>query len=151
VGATTLQIDRSTLVTGVTTFAAVRTADCVVPDEVETQMNSPTERVVGIGGLFFRSREPQQLAQWYQLYLGIEPVPTDYGQRVWQQTAGPTAFSPFAMDTDSFRSRQQAWMVNFRVRRRLPQACQTALAAELLNRFVAGLFGPGSRVLRPFA
>ena len=72
-------------------------------------MNTPTERVLGIGGLFFRSRDPKKLAEWHQLNLGID-------HRVWQQAAGPTAFTPFAMDTDYFGSKQQAWMVNFRVR-----------------------------------
>ena len=72
-------------------------------------MNTPTERVLGIGGLFFRSRDPQKLAQWYELNLGID-------HRVWQQAAGPTAFTPFAEDTNYFGSKQQAWMVNFRVR-----------------------------------
>ena len=41
----------------------------------------------------------------------------DYGQKPWQQSAGPTAFSPFPMNTKYFGSAQQAWMVNFRVRR----------------------------------
>jgi hypothetical protein len=108
-------VDRRTVITGMATFAAITTAEGAPPDKVETQMNSPTERVVGIGGLFFRSREPQQLAQWYQLNLGIDPVPTDYGHTAWQQAAGPTAFSPFPMDTKYFGSQQQ-WMVNFRVR-----------------------------------
>jgi glyoxylase I family protein len=72
-------------------------------------MNTPTERVLGIGGLFFRCRDPKKMAQWYQLHLGIDP-------QVWQQDAGPTAFTPFAMDTDYFGSKQQAWMLNFRVR-----------------------------------
>lgn len=72
-------------------------------------MNLPAERVLGIGGLFFRSRDPKKLAQWYQANLGID-------HRVWQQAAGPTAFTPFAMDTDYFGSKEQAWMVNFRVR-----------------------------------
>jgi hypothetical protein len=40
-------------------------------------MNSPTERVVGIGGLFFRSREPPQLPQWYQLHPENDLVPID--------------------------------------------------------------------------
>jgi predicted enzyme related to lactoylglutathione lyase len=56
------------------------------------------------------------LAQWYQLHLGIDPVPTDASHHGWQQTAGPTAFSPFPMDTGYFGSQQQAFMVNFRVR-----------------------------------
>jgi glyoxylase I family protein len=72
--------------------------------------------VLGIGGFFFRSRDPKALAQWYQLHLGVDPVPTDYSRQAWQQSAGPTAFSPFPMETKYFGSPQQAWMLNFRVR-----------------------------------
>ena len=43
-------------------------------------------------------------------------MPTDYNHSGWQQAAGPTAFSPFPMDTGYFGSPQQAFMVNFRVR-----------------------------------
>jgi glyoxylase I family protein len=109
-------VDRRSVMIGAVALATVRPAESLTPDSVEVQMKMPTERVLGIGGLFFRSRDPKQLAQWYQLYLGIDPVPTDYGQQAWQQAAGPTAFSPFAMDTGYFGSKQQAWMVNFRVR-----------------------------------
>ena len=115
-GVPNMLIDRRTVIIGAATLAAVRTAESATPDTVDVQMNTPTERVLGIGGLFFRSREPKKLAQWYQLHLGIDPVPADYGHRVWQQAAGPTVFTPFAMDTDYFGSKQQAWMVNFRVR-----------------------------------
>ncbi len=79
-------------------------------------MSLPAERVLGIGGLFFRSTNPKKLAAWYQVNLGIDPVPTQSGQTAWQQAAGVTAFAPFAMDTNYFGSKQQAWMVNFRVR-----------------------------------
>ena len=72
-------------------------------------MNTPIERVLGIGGLFFRSRDPKKLTAWYQAHLGID-------QPSWQQAAGPTAFNPFPMDTGYFGSKQQGWMVNFRVR-----------------------------------
>jgi hypothetical protein len=109
-------IDRRTLIIGAAALAGVRSAESATPETVGLQMNTPTERVLGIGGLFFRSRDPKKLAQWYQLHLGIDPVPADYGQRVWQQAAGPTVFTPFAMETDYFGSKQQAWMVNFRVR-----------------------------------
>ncbi len=109
-------IDRRTVMLGVATLAAVGTAESAPADKTENQMNSPTERVLGIGGLFFRARDPKQLAQWYQVHLGVDPVPTDYNHQAWQQAAGPTAFSPFSMDTNYFGSPQQAWMVNFRVR-----------------------------------
>jgi predicted enzyme related to lactoylglutathione lyase len=74
------------------------------------------ERVSGIGGLFFRSKNPETLARWYQDYLGINLVPEDYGQEPWSQEAGPTVFAPFAHDTDYFGATTQQWMVNFRVR-----------------------------------
>ena len=109
-------IDRRKVIIGAAALAAVRTAESATPDKVEVPMTMPAERVLGIGGLFFKSRDPKQLAQWYQLHLGINPVPTDYGHTVWQQTAGPTVFAPFGMDTDYFGSKQQTWMVNFRVR-----------------------------------
>jgi hypothetical protein len=109
-------VDRRTLMIGAATMVAVRGTESATPDKVEAQMSLPSERVLGIGGLFFRSRDPKKLAQWYQLHLGIDPVPTEYGHPVWQQAAGPTVFSPFPMNTDYFGSQQQAWMVNFRVR-----------------------------------
>ena len=109
-------IDRRSVIFGAATLAAVTTAESAAPDTVEEQANTPAERVLGIGGLFFRSRDPQQLARWYQLHLGVDPAPTEYGHPVWQQAAGPTVFTPFAMDTNYFGSKQQTWMVNFRVR-----------------------------------
>src|SRR5215831_14097352 len=108
-------VDRRTLIIGAATMVAARTTESG-PTKVEVQVNTPTERVLGIGGLFFRSRDPKKLAQWYQLHLGIDPVPANYGDPVWQQAAGPTVFTAFGMDTEYFGSKQQAWMVNFRVR-----------------------------------
>lgn len=74
------------------------------------------ERVLGIGGVFFRSKNPAALAEWYRTFLGIDPVPTSYDAREWQQQGGPTAFAPFEQDTDYFSRAEQQWMVNFRVR-----------------------------------
>jgi glyoxylase I family protein len=110
-----MPLDRRTMLIGAASWAAVSTTNAAPADAVETK-TPPTERVLGIGGLFFRSNDPKTLAQWYQLHLGIDPVPTDYGQTVWEQTAGPTVFAPFPMSTGYFGSKQQAWMVNFRVR-----------------------------------
>ena len=55
-------------------------------EQTPTPKNLPTERVTGIGGVFFRARDPKALAQWYQDHLGVT------GQ-VWTQEAGPTAFT----------------------------------------------------------
>ncbi len=72
--------------------------------------------ISGIGGFFFRARDPDALAAWYQDHLGIDPVPTAYEQQPWQQQAGPTVFAPFHSDTDYFGDPARQWMINFRVR-----------------------------------
>jgi hypothetical protein len=60
------------------------------------------EKVLGIGGLFFRSRDPQALADWYATHLGVSPVPANYDDPPWRQQAGPTAFAPFPGNTRYF-------------------------------------------------
>jgi predicted enzyme related to lactoylglutathione lyase len=74
------------------------------------------EKVTGIGGLFFRARDPKTLGRWYRDHLGIALTPTSYGDTPWMQEAGPTVFAPFPEATDYFGAPHQAWMVNFRVR-----------------------------------
>jgi len=73
------------------------------------------EKVAGIGGLFFRAHDPKALGNWYQQRLGIALTPTSEGGTVWQQEAGPTAFSPFPEKTGYFGDPTKVWMVNFRV------------------------------------
>ena len=68
--------------------------------------------VTGIGGLFFRARDPDALKQWYCEHLGVGCG--DYG--MWEQQAGTTVFSPFAADTNYFPADRQ-WMINLRVDR----------------------------------
>lgn len=72
------------------------------------------ERVTGIGGVFFRARDPNALARWYTETLGIDSY-SDVEDRTWWQEEGPTVFSPFAEDTDYFGRRDQQAMMNFRV------------------------------------
>jgi glyoxylase I family protein len=74
------------------------------------------ERVTGIGGLFFRARDPLALGRWYADNLGIDVPPPTYDDEPWRQEAGPTVFAPFSADTDFFARDEQSWMVNFRVR-----------------------------------
>ena len=70
------------------------------------------EKVQGIGGFFFRARDPAVLAAWYQTHLGIGEPP--WG--LWSQGAGPTVFAPFSERTDYFGRDSQQWMLNLRVR-----------------------------------
>jgi glyoxylase I family protein len=74
------------------------------------------EKVLGLGGVFFRAKNPAMLAEWYEKHLGITRVPKSYDQQPWIQLAGPTVFAPFPNDTKYFDRPEQAWMMNFRVR-----------------------------------
>ena len=74
------------------------------------------EVVLGIGGLFFRARDPQSLARWYRDHLGVLPIPSAEGQEPWHQEEGATAFAPFEESTTYFGNGGKQWMVNFRVR-----------------------------------
>ena len=66
--------------------------------------------VLGIGGLFFRSRDPETRAAWYRDHLGIDAGPSS----LWTQEAGSTVFAPFPADSDHFAA-DQPFMLNFRV------------------------------------
>ncbi|GAA2231619.1 VOC family protein [Herbiconiux moechotypicola] len=69
--------------------------------------------VLGIGGLFFRSRDPQARAAWYSQHLGIGAGAEGAGA-VWEQQAGATVFAPFAADSSYFAV-DQPFMLNLRV------------------------------------
>ncbi|TMV07959.1 VOC family protein [Ruegeria sediminis] len=69
------------------------------------------EKVNGIGGMFFRARDPDALAAWYEQHLGVDRV----GNVPWKQREGYTVFAPFAQDTDYFGASDRQWMINFRV------------------------------------
>jgi len=70
------------------------------------------ERVTGIGGVFFRSRDPKALVDWYAENLGA-PVQDD-GYVVFSGERGSHVWAPFAIDTDYWPSSKEA-MVNFTV------------------------------------
>ncbi len=73
------------------------------------------EQVTGIGGFFFRSRDPGTLAAWYQERLGVKTVPESYEEGPWRQEAGETVFAPFAQDSQMIGPPEHTWMINFRV------------------------------------
>lgn len=109
-----MTIDRRSLILGASSLASA--GAYALSDSKTSDAPAQRERVLGFGGFFFRSSDPKALAAWYRDHLGIDPMPTEQGQTVWQQAAGPTVFAPFPKDTKYFGSSAQAWMVNFRVR-----------------------------------
>ena len=69
------------------------------------------ERVLGIGGVFLRSSNPDALSAWYRDNLGIGTDPSN----TWQQQAGPTILATFDRTSDYLGSMSQQVMLNFRV------------------------------------
>ncbi len=70
------------------------------------------ERVLGIGGVFFRSRDPEALGAWYREHLGL---PVEEGPYAMFQAEGQTLWSPFPADTDYFGPGGKQFLLNFRV------------------------------------
>lgn len=75
------------------------------------------EQVAGIGGVFFKARDPAALAAWYREHLG---VPIDDGQSYGLFNSGGagevTVWSAFPSDTSYFGGGGASLMLNYRVR-----------------------------------
>lgn len=74
-------------------------------------------RVTGLGGFFFKTKNPEKTKKWYKDHLGL-PV-DDYGCTFWwKDTKGndcSTQWSPFKEDTNYFQPSKKEFMMNFRV------------------------------------
>ena len=80
------------------------------------------KRVIGIGGVFFKAKDPEKLAAWYQKHLGFNVE--SWGGVSFQPEAGadlkPTrqshiVWSPFDSDSDYFAPSEKSFMINYRV------------------------------------
>jgi predicted enzyme related to lactoylglutathione lyase len=74
------------------------------------------ERVVGIGGVFLKARDPKALAAWYRQNLGL-PIQVDqtYGALKSERSGEETVWSTFPADTAYFGPGSASCMVNYRV------------------------------------
>lgn len=73
------------------------------------------ERVTGIGGIFFRAKDPKALTKWYAEHLGVEQH-WDTGSCFFaaKDPKGQTIWSPHGADTGYFGT-PQSYMINYRV------------------------------------
>lgn len=73
-------------------------------------------RITGYGGFFFRSPDPEALADWYRDTLGLDVQ--DWGGALLTKSDDSPAqsvWSPFKADTDYFKPSTREFMVNFAV------------------------------------
>ncbi|WP_421869330.1 VOC family protein [Marinoscillum sp.] len=82
-------------------------------------MNQKEPKVIGIGGVFFKTNDPKETKEWYQKHLGL--VTDQYGSLFeFRNTHNPEEinylqWSPFQHDTDYFGDSGQDYMINYRV------------------------------------
>ena len=78
------------------------------------------KRVTGIGGVFFRSKDPSAISAWYKEHLGVPVGDEGYATFPWREADEPhrpglTTWTAFEAGTDHFGKPTQQWMVNYRV------------------------------------
>lgn len=78
------------------------------------------KRVTGIGGIFFKARDPVTLRAWYQKHLGIDVQAWGGTAFSWadaegKPTGGMTIWSIGSAEGDTFAPSQSSFMVNYRV------------------------------------
>ncbi len=81
--------------------------------------NIKMKKVTGIGGIFFKSKDPKAINEWYKTNLGFETSP--YGTNFeWRESEdstkkGTTVWNPFKDDTKYFDPSTKDFMINYRV------------------------------------
>ncbi len=77
------------------------------------------KKVTGIGGVFFKSKDPKATNEWYKEHLGFNTTP--YGTSFeWRETGetgkeGLTQWNPFPENTKYFDPSSSDFMINYRV------------------------------------
>jgi predicted enzyme related to lactoylglutathione lyase len=97
-------------------FVAGFAANGAINGRTKTQK---MKKVTGIGGVFFKCRDPQKIKDWYKTHLGLD---TDqYGTNFeWRQGTdsskkGFTQWSPFSETSKYFEPSKKEFMINYRV------------------------------------
>ena len=80
---------------------------------------STMKKVTGIGGIFFKCKDPKKMTEWYQKNLGLTTNP--YGATFeWYEgddstKKGQTQWTPFPESTKYFDPSAKDFMINYRV------------------------------------
>lgn len=85
----------------------------------DTRTNSAAERVTGIGGVFFKVKDPKGMTAWYRTNLGIQSK-GGFSDFTWRdkdrpEEIGHTAWRIFPANTTYFGESTSPFMINYRV------------------------------------
>jgi predicted enzyme related to lactoylglutathione lyase len=89
------------------------------PVITKSKNDQPLKKATGIGGIFFKCRDPKKMREWYKTHLGLNT--NQYGAVFeWRQGAdtskkGFTQWSPFSDKTKYFEPSTKDFMINYRV------------------------------------
>jgi len=74
-------------------------------------------RVTGIGGIFFKAKDPKALGAWYRDVLGLEVSSWGGAMLSYDAPGHPSVavWNPFAADTKYFEPSTREFMINFAV------------------------------------
>lgn len=81
--------------------------------------NKKMKKVTGIGGIFFKAKDPKAVNEWYKTHLGFDTTP--YGTSFeWRENddstkKGLTQWNPFSENTKYFDPSAKDFMINYRV------------------------------------
>ena len=76
-------------------------------------MNSK-QTVFGVGGIFFKARDPRALAEWYREHLGV-PIDSGANYAPFAEAQSQLIWSTFPADTKYFAPSDASFMINYRV------------------------------------
>lgn len=75
-------------------------------------------KVIGVGGIFFKSKDGKKLGAWYRKNLGFDVQSWGGAVFDWEEKPASkhqrfTVWSPFASDTKHFAPSREPYMINF--------------------------------------
>ncbi len=78
------------------------------------------KRVTGIGGIFFKSKDPDNLRNWYRAHMGVESDGSNGASFLWREDDNPdsrgmTIWSAFPDTSKYFDPSTAPFMINYRV------------------------------------
>jgi predicted enzyme related to lactoylglutathione lyase len=80
---------------------------------------SGSRKVTGIGGIFFKCKDPVKLKEWYKTHLGLQVdkygAVFEWRQGLDSSQKGFTQWSPFSEKTKYFAPSEKDFMINYRV------------------------------------